>query len=308
MRAAPSCGCSPPTARKARRLTAGDKDSEPCWSPDGKWIAFAAKRKDDEEPQVYLIAPDGGEARRLASVAGGAFGLRWFPDSKRVAFISWVWPDLKSDQEQAKRRKERKEAKVKAHISERAECRYLGPLAHRRSRAARFRRRRRDRPRPRPARRDRARAPALGTFCRALRHQPRRPRARADRRSQPRAGDDERDRHRRCRRCQRAAPPAVLGQRLERRGTPLFARRPLHRVEFVQRQARLQRPGTTDALRPPRRPHAAPGTQARPRNDATRVGAATAPRCSPLSKIAAGRACTGLASATGCPRRWRPAA
>ena len=109
---------------KARRLTAGDKDSEPCWSPDGKWIAFAAKRKDDEEPQVYLIAPDGGEARRLVSVAGGASGLRWFADSKRIAFISWVWPDLKTDPEQAKRRKERKEAKVKAHISERAECRF----------------------------------------------------------------------------------------------------------------------------------------------------------------------------------------
>ena len=49
----------------ARMLTAGDKDSDPKWSPDGKWIAFTAKRKDDEEPQLYLIAPDGGEARRL---------------------------------------------------------------------------------------------------------------------------------------------------------------------------------------------------------------------------------------------------
>jgi dipeptidyl aminopeptidase/acylaminoacyl peptidase len=114
----------PTDGGKARRLTAGDKDSEPTWSPDGKWIAFAAKRKDDEEPQVYLIAPDGGEARRLAAVAGGALGLRWFPDSKRVAFISWVWPDLKTDQAQAKRRKERKEAKVKVHVSERQEYRF----------------------------------------------------------------------------------------------------------------------------------------------------------------------------------------
>jgi dipeptidyl aminopeptidase/acylaminoacyl peptidase len=109
---------------KSRRLTAGDKDSEPCWSPDGKWIAFAAKRKDDEEAQVYLIAPDGGEARRLATVAGSASGLRWFPDSKKIAFISWVWPDLKTDKEQAKRRKERKEDKVKAHLSERREYRF----------------------------------------------------------------------------------------------------------------------------------------------------------------------------------------
>jgi dipeptidyl aminopeptidase/acylaminoacyl peptidase len=114
----------PTDGGRAKRLTAGDKDSEPCWSPDGKWIAFAAKRKDDEEPQVYLIAPDGGEAQRLTSISTGALGLRWFPDSKRIGFISWRWPELATDKEQAKRRKERKEAKVKAHVSERAEYRF----------------------------------------------------------------------------------------------------------------------------------------------------------------------------------------
>ena len=109
---------------RARRLTAGDKDSEPRWSPDGKWIAFTAKRKDDTEPQVYRIAPDGGEAERVSSVATGAASPKWFPDSRRVAFVSWVWPDLKNDAAQGKRLKERRDSKVKAHVTERAATRY----------------------------------------------------------------------------------------------------------------------------------------------------------------------------------------
>ncbi len=114
----------PTDGSKARRLTAGDKDSEPQWSPDGRWIAFTAKRKDDEEAQIYIIAPDGGEARRLTSLSTGTLALRWFPDGKRVAFVSWVWPDLNGDKEQSKRKKEHKDDKVKAHLSERREYRF----------------------------------------------------------------------------------------------------------------------------------------------------------------------------------------
>ena len=109
---------------KPRKLTAGDKDSDPRWSPDGKWIAFTAKRKDDAEPQVYLIAPDGGEATRLTDVSTGALALKWFPDGKRIAFVSFVWPDLDGEAAQRRRIKERKEAKVKAHMTERAEYRF----------------------------------------------------------------------------------------------------------------------------------------------------------------------------------------
>jgi dipeptidyl aminopeptidase/acylaminoacyl peptidase len=109
---------------RPRRLTAGDKDSEPRWSPDGRWIAFTAKRRDDSEPQVYRIAPDGGEAERVTQCATGAASLKWFPDSRRIAFLSWVWPDLKTDAAQAKRLKERRDSKVKAHVSERAATRY----------------------------------------------------------------------------------------------------------------------------------------------------------------------------------------
>ena len=111
-------------AGRARMLTAGDKDSDPKWSPDGKWIAFTAKRKDDEEPQLYLIAPDGGEAKRLTRVSTGCSAPKWFADGKRIAFISWVWPDLGTHALQAKRRKERKDSKVKAHVTERHEFRF----------------------------------------------------------------------------------------------------------------------------------------------------------------------------------------
>ena len=83
-------GLAGKSALKSRRLTAGDKDSDPKWSPDGRWIAFTAKRKDDNEAQIYLIAPDGGEARRLTKVANGAAAIKWFADGGRIAFVSSV--------------------------------------------------------------------------------------------------------------------------------------------------------------------------------------------------------------------------
>jgi dipeptidyl aminopeptidase/acylaminoacyl peptidase len=114
-----------------RRLTsAGEKDGEPRWSPDGRWIAFIAKRpaaggdKGDDEPQVYLIAPDGGEARRLTDLATGALAIKWFPDSRRIAFVSWVWPDVKGVEKLAKRHREWKDRKVKAHVVEHSAYRW----------------------------------------------------------------------------------------------------------------------------------------------------------------------------------------
>ena len=111
-----------------KQLTRGKRDGEPVWSPDGKWIAFVSKRgegKDtDETGQIYLIATEGGEARRLTSVATGASGLRWFPDSRRIAFVSWVWPELDGEKAQAKRVKEDKDDKVKATVLEHNNYRY----------------------------------------------------------------------------------------------------------------------------------------------------------------------------------------
>lgn len=105
-----------------RQLTRGKKDSDPQWSPDGRAIAFVSKRgegKDaDAAGQVYLISPDGGEARRVAKLATGVSALRWFPDSKRLAFVSWVWPELTTQAAQEKKFKEDKDDKVQATVLE----------------------------------------------------------------------------------------------------------------------------------------------------------------------------------------------
>ncbi|HVJ51075.1 MAG TPA: S9 family peptidase [Aliidongia sp.] len=114
--------------KSQRQLTRGMKDSSPQWSPDGKWIAFVAKRgegKDaDEEAQLYLIQPEGGEAERLTSLATGVSAPRWFPDGSGLAFVSWVWPELSTERDQAKRYKEEKESKVKASVIDTNHYRY----------------------------------------------------------------------------------------------------------------------------------------------------------------------------------------
>ena len=76
-----------------RRLTAcGDKDGQPAWSPSGERIAFVAKREQqgtkDETPQLYVIAVDGGEARRVSDFAPGIEAFKWFADGKRIAFVA----------------------------------------------------------------------------------------------------------------------------------------------------------------------------------------------------------------------------
>ena len=92
------------------------KNSGPKWSPDGKWIAFTSQRTGDDGPQVYVISPAGGEARRVSNMPMTPSGLKWSGDSKTIYCVAWTWPDAADDETHKKKDKALKEAKSKAVV------------------------------------------------------------------------------------------------------------------------------------------------------------------------------------------------
>jgi dipeptidyl aminopeptidase/acylaminoacyl peptidase/CubicO group peptidase (beta-lactamase class C family) len=75
---------------RPRRLTRGEADSSPAWSPDGKDIAFLRAR--DGAPQIWLLPADGGEAEALTTLPLGAGAPVWSPDGSKIAFAAAVDP------------------------------------------------------------------------------------------------------------------------------------------------------------------------------------------------------------------------
>ena len=75
---------------RPRRLTHGEADSSPAWSPGGKDIAFLRAR--DGAPQIWLLPTDGGEAEPLTTLPLGAGAPVWSPDGSKIAFAAAVDP------------------------------------------------------------------------------------------------------------------------------------------------------------------------------------------------------------------------
>ncbi|PYP18075.1 MAG: prolyl oligopeptidase [Gemmatimonadetes bacterium] len=101
-----------------RRLTntkGGESGVE--WSPDGRRIAFSARREGDDASQIYLLdLSSGGEAQRVTNLATGASSPLWRPDGRALVFASMVYPGATSDSANRAAIAERKARKYNARV------------------------------------------------------------------------------------------------------------------------------------------------------------------------------------------------
>lgn len=67
-------------------ITFGEtSSSNPRWSPDGRFLAFTAKRS--ERTELYRLRVEGGEAEKLTDSRADVGDFRWSPDGNWIAFL-----------------------------------------------------------------------------------------------------------------------------------------------------------------------------------------------------------------------------
>ena len=71
---------------EARQITTGGHETNPAFSPDGKWIAFTGEY--DGNADVYVMPAGGGEPKRLTWHPGQDVVVDWTPDGRKILFHS----------------------------------------------------------------------------------------------------------------------------------------------------------------------------------------------------------------------------
>ena len=80
--------------------------SHPCWSPDGRWIAFGAFDATGRDPLIRVASASGGPSTALAS---GSMPT-WSADGSRIAYVASGRADYATDWSSPGRNEERIEA------------------------------------------------------------------------------------------------------------------------------------------------------------------------------------------------------
>ncbi len=75
-----------PNGSAPRRLTFTGNNSDPCWSPDGRLIAFTSTRSGSQD--IWVMRADGSGLRRVTTARSDENSPTWSPDGRWLAFSS----------------------------------------------------------------------------------------------------------------------------------------------------------------------------------------------------------------------------
>ena len=78
-------------AKQITQSPSPTQDRYPCWSPDGKSVAFLRGKPGPAPiPQIFVTSSDGGAARQITSESNnvGLGSIDWSPDGKTIAYFS----------------------------------------------------------------------------------------------------------------------------------------------------------------------------------------------------------------------------
>ncbi len=91
------------------RLTTGkESETNPRWSPDGKFLAFLSDRGDENDvSQLWLLPRGGGEAEKITEWKGGVEDFDWAPDGGRLVLVVHDAEPPPADSEDARKPKKR---------------------------------------------------------------------------------------------------------------------------------------------------------------------------------------------------------